>query len=434
MKRPAPTAVRLAAAVVSAAVLTGCAYEEPFESARVGTSPYDAPRTAVSGQRPTATNPTGTVVFDGPAPAPSDVGLVSTEMNGPNAFGEFGSEGERPYRPVAGRAGYQQHTYVDEGYDGDVSVSPDGKTLVFASTRHSTRSDLYLQSTSGLAVTKLTTDPADDAFPAFSPDGQKIAFCSNRAGNWDVYVMDRDGRNVTAVTQGTGHDLHPSFSPDGKRIAFCRIGGRSDQWELWTADLTTGEKTMIGFGLFPDWSPRTDKDVIAFQRARQRGGRWFSLWTLQLDQGEPTNVTEVAMSTNAALVAPAWSPDGSKIAFATVVEPQAGMPDTDVAIGRQDIWTVNADGTDRHRITDGKGVYATPSWAGDGRVYFISDRGGSECVWSARADSANMSRVAIAPKHEVPAVAEHHAEAHDEHVPSVFVRDASASVPHEPAH
>lgn len=315
---------------------------------------------------------------------------------GPNSFGEFEGEGERPYLPVAGRAGYQQHSYVDEGFDTDVSVSADGDWMAFASTRHSTRSDIYAQRTTGLAVTKLTTDPADDAFPDFSPNGDRIAFCSNRAGNWDIFVMDRDGRNVTAITSGTGHDLHPSFSPDGRKLAFCRIGGRSDLWEIWTADLQTGEQTMVGFGVFPDWSPRMDKNVIAFQRARQRGGRWFSLWTLELSpDGEPTNVTEVAMSTNAALVAPAWSPDGTRLAFATVVDPDVGMPDTDAAIGRQDIWTVNADGTDRHRITDGKGTYATPFWASDGRVYFISDRGGMESVWSAKADGLNFSTAAI---------------------------------------
>ncbi len=325
--------------------------------------------------------------------------LDSGKMPGVNSFGEFGSEGERPYRPVAGRAGYQQHSFVDEGFDTDVAVTPDSGWMAFASTRHSTRSDIYLQRTNGLAVTKLTTDPADDAFPAFSPAGDKIAFCSNRAGNWDVYVMDKDGRNVTAITQGPGHDLHPSFSPDGQRLVFCRIGGRSQQWELWVANLSTGEKTMVGFGLFPDWSPRTDIDQIAFQRARQRGGRWFSLWTMQLSPGgEPTYVTEVAMSTNAALVAPAWSPDGERLAFATVVDPDAGMPDTDEAIGRQDIWTVNADGTDRHRITDGKGSYATPAWATDGRVYFVSDRGGTECVWSARAEGQNFSVAATPAK------------------------------------
>ncbi|MEM1013778.1 MAG: DPP IV N-terminal domain-containing protein [Planctomycetota bacterium] len=391
-----------AAAVLAASSLTGCVSGNPFESARPDVAPiaqtpdttpdYDTTPGTRFGNTPAASfTEVPTVSGD------ADIGFVSTDAREPNAFGEFEGEGERPYKPVAGRAGYQQHTYVDEGFDTDVAVSPDGEAIAFASTRHSQRSDIYLQSTSGLAVTKLTTDPADDAFPSFSPQGDRIAFCSNRAGNWDVYVMDRDGRNVTAITQGTGHDLHPSFSPDGRKLVFCRIGSRSDQWELWTADIATGEKTMIGFGLFPDWSPRMDKDVIAFQRARQRGGRWFSLWTLELDNGEPTNVTEVAMSTNAALVAPAWSPDGMKIAFATVVEPGAGMPDTDSAVGRQDIWTIDADGTNRHRITDGKGTYATPSWAENGRVFFVSDRGGTECVWSARADATNLSRMATRP-------------------------------------
>ncbi|MEM1012189.1 MAG: hypothetical protein AAGI46_08205, partial [Planctomycetota bacterium] len=57
----------------------------------------------------------------------------------------------------------------------------------------------------------------------------------------------------------------------------------------------------------------------------------------------------------------------------------------------------DADGTNRHRITDGKGTYATPSWADSGRVFFVSDRGGTECVWSARADATNLSRMATRP-------------------------------------
>jgi TolB protein len=380
----------------STGLVGGCMYQPELDPVASSDQPIrDARATPEPAER---------VVFPrAVAPDPVDdigTGFIAADDAGsattPNAFGEFEGEGARPYLPVAGRAGYQQHTYVDEGFDTDVAVSPDARYMAFASTRHSVRSDIYLQRTNGLAVTKLTTDPADDAFPTFSPAGVKVAFCSNRAGNWDVYVMDRDGRNVTAVTQGPGHDLHPSFSPDGRRVVFSRIGGRSQQWELWVADLDTGEQTMIGFGLFPDWSPRTDRDVIAFQRARQRGGRWFSLWTLELSAvGEPTAVTEIAMSTNAALVAPAWSPDGTRLAFATVVDPEAGMADVDSNVGRQDIWTVNADGTDRHRITDGKGAYATPAWADDGRVYFVSDRGGTECVWSAPTDGQNFSTAAV---------------------------------------
>jgi Tol biopolymer transport system component len=302
-----------------------------------------------------------------------------------NVFGEFDGV-ERGKVKAIGEVGFQQHTFVIEGYDGDVSVDPTGHYIVYSSTRHSEHPQIYMQRVDGTSVVQLTSDSADNAYPVFSHDGKQIAFCSTRSGNWDVYVMDADGRNVVQVTSGPNQDLHPTFAPDGKRIAYCSIGGRSNQWELWTADLKTSEKRMIGFGLFPDWSPDKSVDRIAYQRARARGSRWFSLWTMDLVDGEARNITEVAVSANAAIVSPSWSPDGRKLAFATIVEPARidgkGKPE-----GQQDIWTINADGSNRHRLTDGNGTNLLPCWAADNRVYFISDRSGTECVWSGQADA-----------------------------------------------
>lgn len=304
-----------------------------------------------------------------------------------NVFGEFG--GAAAPRGPAGRvgeAGYQQHTRLDEGEDAGVSLDPAGRWIVFSSTRHSERADIYLQRVGGTAVTQLTADPADDAFPTFSPDGQRIAFCSTRSGTWQVYVMDRDGRNVVQVTTGRTQCVHPTFSPDGQRLAYSSLGSRSGQWELWTADLDGGTPKMIGYGLFPRWSPRKDLDRIAYQRPRQRGSRWFSLWTIDLVDGEGRRPTEVAVSPVAAIVTPCWSPDGKRLAFATVVEPSR---DSDgKTYGRQDVWTVDADGGNRQRLTDGGGSNLMPFWGADGRVYFISDRDGKECVWSVRAEGA----------------------------------------------
>ena len=304
-----------------------------------------------------------------------------------NAFGEFDGAPLRPGRAM-GAAGFAQLTFADEGYDADVTLAPGGGELVFASTRHADRADLYRQRVGSPSVTQLTADPADDAFPAYSRDGRRIAFASNRAGTWDIYTMTPEGKDVTQVTNSAAHDLHPTFSPDGRTICFSRYGGRSGRWELWTVGLDGGELKMVGFGLFPDWSPRPDKDVIAYQRARQRGTRWFSLWTLELRGGEPLAPTEVAVSTNAAIVAPSWSPDGTELAFATVIEPggMAGAGAEAAVGGQQDVWVVDADGSGRRRLTDGIGTNATPHWADDGRVYFVSDRGGNECVWSAAAE------------------------------------------------
>jgi TolB protein len=303
-----------------------------------------------------------------------------------NVFGEFGGRGmsRGPVRPV-GAAGYQRHTSLDEGEDAGVAVDPTGHWMVFSSTRHSERSDLYLQRVDGTAVTQLTSDGADDAFPSFSPDGSRIAFCSTRSGTWQVYAMDRDGRNVVQVTSGRTQCVHPSFSPDGKRLAYSSMGARSGQWELWTADLETGSQKMIGYGLFPRWSPRKDVERIAYQRPRQRGSRWFSLWTIDLVDGEGRRPTEVAVSPVAAIVTPCWSPDGKRLAFATVIEPSK---DADGRTpGRQDVWTIDADGGNRQRLTDGGGSNLMPFWGADGRVFFVSDRDGRECVWSVRADA-----------------------------------------------
>ena len=105
------------------------------------------------------------------------------------------------------------------------------------------------------------------------------------------------------------------------------------------------------------------------------------------------------MSSNAAIVSPSWSPDGTKLAFSTIVDPGRGVGSKPA--GQQDIWTINADGTNRHRLTDGNGTNATPFWASDNRIYFVSDRAGNDCIWSARADGiANFSTASKGTSHE----------------------------------
>ena len=360
-----------------------------------------------------------------------------------NIFGEFDGQHRSAVKQI-GEAGFQQHTYVDEGYDTDIVIDPTGQYMVFASTRHNEHPDLYLQRVDGLSVTQLTNDAADDAFPCFSPDGRQIAFSSTRSGNWQIYTMDADGRNVVQQTNGLMQAVHPSFSPDGKKLVYAALGGRSAQWELWTVDLTRGEKRMIGYGLFPSWSPDKTVSRIAFQRPRQRGSRWFSLWTLDLVDGEARRVTEIAASTNAAVISPSWSPDGKRLAFSTVVDPARESNGKH----QQDVWTINADGSGRKRVTDGNGSNLTPFWANDSRIYFISDRGGQECVWSAKVEVGSIQSAAVemkakepvattdpfanepvaqheAAKHETPAAAAHEPEPKHEATATVDMHEAA---------
>jgi len=375
-------------------------YFSPLSSARkspawvcAATVGICALMTGCAMHKPASTQPTAAVT---PAPSEShddldlfnDVG-ASAPAPAVNVFGELDGVARGPGKMV-GDEGFQQHTYTDEGSDADVAVDPTGKWIVFASTRHSTKAGIYLQRVDGTAVTKLTSDDSDNAYPCFSPDGKQIAFCSTRAGSWNIYVMDTEGRNTVTVTSGSTQCIHPSYSPDGSRLVYCCLGARSNQWELWTINLMTSERRQIGYGLFPSWSPSHDVQRIAFQRARQRGSRWFSLWTLDLVNDEGHRVTEVAVSSNAAIVSPSWSPDGKRLVFATVLDPNRTKKNATPQRGEQDIWTVAADGTDRRRITDGIGINLSPFWASDNRVYFISNRSGNEAVWSVRPETAQV--------------------------------------------
>jgi len=86
----------------------------------------------------------------------------------------------------------KRHSFSEVGADFDADIDATGQRIVFASTRHSLCPDLYMKSVDGVAVTQLTSDAASDAHPAFSPDGSRVAFASNRAGQWDIWIMDLD--------------------------------------------------------------------------------------------------------------------------------------------------------------------------------------------------------------------------------------------------
>jgi TolB protein len=291
----------------------------------------------------------------------------------------------------------RQHSFTAEGADFDVDVSPDGQRLVFSSTRHSLQPDLYLKAVDGVAVTQITSDPAADVQPCFSPDGKNVVFASNRSGNWDLWMVSADSGRATQITRSPWHEVHPSFSPDGRQIVYCMFNGRAEQWELWILQLDRPDsRRMIGVGLFPRWSPKGDS--IVYQRARERGGRWFSIWRVDLENGEPRFPVELAASSEMALIQPTWSPDGEWVAYGTALPEERGTPasTTSHPTSRGDIWIIRADGTAPLQLTDGAGAHFGPCWSMDGRVYFTSLRNGSENIWSVQPMQSAPAQVPVA--------------------------------------
>ena len=138
--------------------------------------------------------------------------------------------------PMDDQGNLRRVTFSTEGADFDLAVDPTGRLLAYASTRHRDTADIYLQSTTGTAVTQLTTDPANDVMPAISPDGRSLAFASDRSGSWDLYLMDLNGGQAIKLTDDGAQNIHPSFSPDGPaacllllRIEVGRLGAGADR-------------------------------------------------------------------------------------------------------------------------------------------------------------------------------------------------------------
>lgn len=305
---------------------------------------------------------------------------------GLHRFGEMDDLQMATVSPLDHQGNLRRVTFTHEGADFDVEVDPTGRWLAYASTRHRHTSDIYLQRVDGTAVTQLTNDPANDVMPCISPDGEQIAFASDRAGTWDIYLMDMAGGPAIKLTEDGAQNIHPSFSPDGTQLVYSSRGSQSGVWELVLIDVNRpNHRKLIGHGLFPVWSPNGNK--IVYQRARERGSRWFSVWTVEITpEGEAIRPTEIAASSNAAIITPEWSPDGRNIVFCTVLDPTADSP----AGSRADIWISNADGSGRARLTHGNYGNLYPTWAADGSIYFVSNRGvdAIENVYAVKPDQA----------------------------------------------
>lgn len=315
-----------------------------------------------------------------PKPKKQDESRQSTALVG--LFGQLNDPSAEKQRQPAGAVSIAQVSFATEGACFDPAVNPQGDRLAFASTMHRETSDIYLKATAGKTVTQLTSDPADDIMPAFSPDGTMIAFASNRSGNWDLFIVDAKGGRPIQLTNSDEHDLHPSWSPDGDKIVFCRFGERSGRWELWVTEANNPSvQQFLEYGVFPQWSPDVADNRILFQRARERGSRYHSVWTIEYHDGEARKPTEIVSASNAATINPAWAPDGSRIVFATVIEPKMNN-DSGEAPKQSDIWTVNVDGTDRTNLTAGEGANFQPVWGPDGRVFFVSNRSGTDNIWA----------------------------------------------------
>ncbi|HZD17405.1 MAG TPA: hypothetical protein VE669_04620, partial [Actinomycetota bacterium] len=220
--------------------------------------------------------------------------------------------------------------------DAQPAWSPEGERIAFARvSRAGGRPDLYVMNAGGTGRTRLTRTPVPERDPAWSASGTRIAYAARTSsrGPFRIFVANADGSGQAQLTsQGAGRaDRSPAWSPDGTRIAFVsdRDGGFPEIY-LMNPD-GTGISRLTNNGYVdgnPTWSP--DGTRIAVERCCTNGTS--DLVAIDVVTHAETALTD---STSFHEFDPSWSPDGTRIAFVAFQVDQ----------GNIDLWLMNADGT-----------------------------------------------------------------------------------------
>ncbi len=215
-----------------------------------------------------------------------------------------------------------------------------------------------------VTLAPLTLDPGYEGEPTFSPDGQTIAYVSDRTGNFDIFLKQVSGGPDINLTNHPADDMQPAFSPDGKEIAF--VSSRSGVPQclcffvygteqplmgggIWVMTAFGGSPRRIAeMGTFPSWSP--DGSSIIYS-----SGPWFGqkVYKIASTGGDPHEIPIKLEGEAPFLAYPTYSPDGRWIAFEAV----------------NNVFVVKAEGGQARSIVKGK----HPVWSADSSTIFYSN-------------------------------------------------------------
>ena len=228
--------------------------------------------------------------------------------------------------------------------------SPDNQVIAYTSYRPSgpqgfgTFQDVILSFIhTGQRATPTSGSPQNQNYlPAWSPDGSKIAFTSNRDGNPEIYIMNRDGSGVRRMTNHPSIDVNPTWSPTGNQIAW--VSERTGTPKIYIMNVDgTGQRSLVNEECYrPTWSGEPFNEIAYAAKT----GPGFDIKIYSFATGESRKITD-GIGTNES---PVFSPNGRHIAF------------TSSRTGKVQIFTVARDGNDLRQITR-EGNNKFPNWS-----------------------------------------------------------------------
>lgn len=221
----------------------------------------------------------------------------------------------------------------------------------------------------------------DRPSPPESPG--RIAFISNRSGNWDIYTMRPDGSDLRQVTQDVGGDHFPRWIAGNTRLAFRSQRSRTDgAWDRWEIDVDGSDPQAVpllsrlnnpDLGEFPQLHPSGSYAVNAVERDGEQ-----DLYIWRFDGGGERRIAPAPGLD----YRPLFSPDGSTVLFVSERD------------GNAEIYTVAFDGSDLRRLTESAGIDRYARWSPDGEhIGFVSDRDGNLEVYVMGADGSDVRRL-----------------------------------------
>jgi Tol biopolymer transport system component len=237
-------------------------------------------------------------------------------------------------------------------------------------------SEIFAMRPDGTGIEQLTSNRVQDYYPAWSADGRWMAYASyTTVENSEIYMRSYRAGDFDQTLQLTNHpeqDLDPTFSPDGSKIAFVRV--HTQNFEIYVMDTadTDGDGNGDNLTRFtnntvddfsPAWSP--DGTKIAFVSIGPGGQQDIFVMGSAIDVIDPTPPPVNLTNNPASDSEPNWSPDGSQIAFVSTRD------------NNHNIYVMNANGSGQTRLTRNAAPDFSPAWSPDGtRIVFQSNREG----------------------------------------------------------